>query len=324
MKSSSSRHSKVTLIDDKEDMRCDMHIHSVHSGMMLSPFFLQPVCRECYSPPEEVYETLKRRGMDLVTLTDHDAIDGAEVLRSKPDFFLSEEVTCRMPSGTEMHVAVYDLTERQHLEIQRRRKDLASLLAYLSEQRLFFGVNHIFSSLTGKRAAEDFGWLAPHFPALETRNGHQVILSNLQATKLARRLNKVSIGGSDAHTLVSAGTAFTVVPGARTKAEFLDGLRKNKGRARGNSGGYWKLTRDALLVTCSMMRERLYMGLFAPLAVFIPVWTFVHYCQEEAFVRRWRKALRHELHLGSRRSNLRADFPTHLNYVGEPDYPGLY
>jgi predicted metal-dependent phosphoesterase TrpH len=324
MKSSSDRHSKVMVFDDKRSMKCDMHIHSVHSGMMPSPFFLQQVCRESYSPPEAVYETLKRRGMDLVTLTDHDSIEGAEVLRSKPDFFSSEEVTCRMPSGTELHVGVYDLTERQHVEIQRRRKDLPSLVAYLSEQGLLFSVNHIFSGLTGRRAPEDFGWLATHFPALETRNGHQVSFSNGQATKLARRLNKSSIGGSDAHTLVSAGTAFTLVPGARTKAEFFDGLRKNKGRARGTSGGYWKLTRDALLVACGMMRERPYMGVLAPLAAFIPAWTFVHYCQEEAFVRHWRKVVGNEYGVSNRHSTLRPDFPTRLKYVGQPDYPSLY
>ena len=35
------------------------------------------ICRECYSQPEDLYATLKRRGMDLITLTDHDSIEGA-------------------------------------------------------------------------------------------------------------------------------------------------------------------------------------------------------------------------------------------------------
>jgi len=37
-------------------------------------------------------------------------------LRRHPDFFLSEEVTVRMPSGTEMHMGVYGITERDHAE----------------------------------------------------------------------------------------------------------------------------------------------------------------------------------------------------------------
>ena len=114
--------------------------------------------------PLAVYQKLKRLGMDLVTVTDHDSIDAAEPLRRFPDFFLSEEVTCRMPSGTELHVGVYDITERQHVEIQRRRNDLESLAAYLDEQRLFFSANHVFSSLTGRRAVADFECFERIFP----------------------------------------------------------------------------------------------------------------------------------------------------------------
>jgi predicted metal-dependent phosphoesterase TrpH len=305
-------------------MRCDLHVHSACSGMMPSPFFLRYCCRESYSPPADVYDTLKRRGMDLVTVTDHDSIDAADALRSKPDFFLSEEVTCRLPSGTEMHVAVYDLTERQHCEIQRRRNDLPSLLAYLSEQRLVFGVNHIFSGLTGQRAPEDFIWFATHFPALETRNGHQPALSNRLATRLARRLNKARLGGSDAHTLASAGTAFTEVRGARNKEEFIGGLRMKKARARGRSGSYLKFARDALLIMGSLMQERPYMAFLAPLAPIIPVWIFIHYCQELAFVHRWREVARGEFPFNSKDSRQRSDFPARLKYVGDPTYPALH
>lgn len=279
-------------------MKCDMHVHSIHSGMMSAPSFLRHVCRESYSPPEQVYETLKRRGMGLVTLTDHDSIDGAESLRGKPDFFLSEEVTARMPSGTELHLAVYDLTEQQHVETQRRRNDLVSLLAYVSEQRLLFGVNHPFSSLTGERVQEDFLWFATHFPALESRNGHQLPASNRLAARLAHRLSRVRLGGSDAHTLSSLSSAYTEVPGARNKAEFLEGLWRGKGRVRGDSGSYWKLTRDALMVMGCFMRERFYLLPLAPFALLIPVFTLGHVWQEAAFARRWSGAAYCEERLG--------------------------
>src|SRR5579872_2757198 len=117
-------------------MRCDLHVHTRHSGMCTVPV-LDRVCRESYTSPRPLYETLKQRGMDLVTVTDHDSIDAAEELRRHPDFFLSEEVTAHLPSGTELHVGVYDITERQHVEIQRRRDDLESLAAYLEGERLF-------------------------------------------------------------------------------------------------------------------------------------------------------------------------------------------
>src|ERR1035438_2780618 len=88
-------------------MRCDLHVHTRHSGMCTIPV-LRKVCRESYNDPLAVYEKLKRLGMDLVTVTDHDSIDAAVTLRSKPDFFLSEEVAsctctatgCSAPSTT--------------------------------------------------------------------------------------------------------------------------------------------------------------------------------------------------------------------------------
>src|SRR5580692_8680587 len=125
-------------------MRCDLHVHSIASGMFTVPG-LDRICRESYNDPIEVYNGLKRLGMSIVTLTDHDSIDAAEVLRRYPDFFLSEEVTVRMPSGTEAHLGVYGMAERDHAEIQRRRKDFVSLLMYLTERKLFFSANHIFS-----------------------------------------------------------------------------------------------------------------------------------------------------------------------------------
>ena len=54
--------------------------------MCTVPVF-QRICRESYSDSAAVYDALKRRGMDVVTVTDHDSIDAAEALRHHPDFF---------------------------------------------------------------------------------------------------------------------------------------------------------------------------------------------------------------------------------------------
>jgi predicted metal-dependent phosphoesterase TrpH len=105
---------------------------------------LKRICRESYCDPLEVYGTLKQRGMKLVTVTDHDSIDAAECLRRFPDFFLSEEVSCMTTEGTKFHLGVYDISERDHVQIQRRRGDIPSLVAYLEERGLFFSINHVF------------------------------------------------------------------------------------------------------------------------------------------------------------------------------------
>ena len=226
-------------------------------------------------------------GMGLVTLTDHDSIEGCEQLRRHPNFFISEELTCRMPSGTEAHIGVYDLTERQHAQLQQRRNDLIALLMYLSERRLFFSINHVFSGLTGRRELEDFTWFQEYFPALESHNGHMIESANLNAARLGKQWNKICIGGSDAHALRSAGTAYTEVPGARNKEEFFAGLRNGRGRVGGEYGGVRKLTRDILLIVAEMMREKNWTAVLAPLAVLVPVATMMNYCNEYLFDRKW-------------------------------------
>src|SRR5271170_7479191 len=179
-----------------------MHVHSYFSGPCTTPF-VRKFCRESYSDPEKVYALLRQRGMNLFTLTDHDSIEGSEKLRRHPDFFLSEELTCRMPSGTEVHIGVYDFHERQHAQLLQRRNDLISLLMYLTERRLFFSVNHVFSSLTGRREHEDFAWFREYFPAIETHNSHMLKSANASAARLAEQWEKIGVGGSDAHALPS-------------------------------------------------------------------------------------------------------------------------
>lgn len=267
-------------------MNCDMHVHTKFSGPCTTPF-LSKICRESYSEPEVVYSTLRRRGMDLVTLTDHDSIDGAEKLRGYNNFFLSEELTCRMPSGSEVHVGVYDITERQHVQLQRRRSDLVALLMYLTENHLFFSVNHVFSCLTGKREADDYAWFRDYFPAVESRNGQMLARQNDDSQRLARQWRKVEIGGSDAHASASLATAYTEVPGARTKEEFFAGLRSGQGRVAGDSGNYLKLTRDVLMIGASMMGDAPWTLLLLPLASLVPVATFLNYRSERKFGDFW-------------------------------------
>jgi predicted metal-dependent phosphoesterase TrpH len=252
---------------------------------------MRAFCRESYNEPLAVYEKLKRLGMDLVTVTDHDSIGAAESLRRFPDFFASEEVTCRMPSGTELHAGVYDVTERQHVEIQRRRDDLESLAAYLGEQRLLFSANHVFSSLTGRRALDDFECFGRLFPAIETRNGLMPAALNARSEALAAWMRKPAVAGSDAHAMPSVGRAFTEVLGARNKYEFLEGLRRGHGRVAGGCGNWWRLTRDVLLIGGAMAREDRWKVAFAPLALAVPAITAANSIMEAGFARWWSRRL---------------------------------
>ncbi len=267
-------------------MKCDLHVHTHHSGMCTVPL-MRRICRESYNDPLAVYETLKRRGMDLVTVTDHDSIDAVEPLRRHPDFFLSEEVSCSTLHGTHLHMGVYGIEERDHAELQLRRDDLPRLVAYLSQRRLLFSINHVFSSLTGPRTDADFEYFAKNFPAIETRNGQMLALANAYAAEFAERTGLVAMGGSDAHTLASLGKTYTAVPGARTAQEFLEGLKQGRGQVAGDAGDTWKLTKAVWSIGASMMREKPWTAALTPLMALVPAITIANFFMELSFAAKW-------------------------------------
>jgi predicted metal-dependent phosphoesterase TrpH len=267
-------------------MRCDLHLHSTASGMCDTPG-LTRLCKESYNQPAAVYDRCKQRGMSIVTLTDHNSIEGAEALRKHPDFFLSEEVTVSMPSGTEAHLGVYGITERDHAEIQRRRSDFVALLMYLTERKLFFSVNHVFSGLTGHRDEEDFTWFASYVPGLEVRNGLMWVEANRAAERLARNLRKIPTAGSDSHTLAGAGLTYTQIPGARTVEEYLTGLRAGRGIVHGEHGRYLKLTADIFSFAGALLKEKPWCAPLVIAAVLIPAVTAAHWFNEIRFCKQW-------------------------------------
>ncbi len=277
-------------------VRCDLHVHSVHSGPATLPG-IGEIGRESHSAPEDVYETARRRGMDLVTLTDHDSIDGALVLRSRPETFLSEEVTGLAGGGGEVHLGVFDITEVQHQAIQGRRRDLEALLAYLAEERIPAAVNHPFAGFTNVRDPAVIIRAMDGATLVETRNGAAPAFANARARGAARRLGRRQIGGSDAHTLASVGRAFTCVPG-RTREDFLEGLRRQLTLPAGRAGTYRRLTADVVRLVAAGAREILgdrRRGLFAHAAAglaltagmaLVPLVTLAVWANEHLFA--WR------------------------------------
>jgi predicted metal-dependent phosphoesterase TrpH len=193
--------------------------------------------------------------MDLVTLTDHDTIEGALLLRGRLDTFVSEEVTCRLPGGRELHLGVFDLDERQHAEIARRRADAESLFAYLAEQRLPVAANHLFSALTGRREISDLHLAYARATLVETRNGMMSPACNEAAREAARPFARPGCGGSDAHTLATVARAYTVVR-ARDREEYLAGLRAGRTVPCGRAGSYARFTADIARIVAATCADR--------------------------------------------------------------------
>jgi predicted metal-dependent phosphoesterase TrpH len=215
--------------------------------------------RDCYSDPIDVYGTAKARGMDVVTITDHDSINGClELLSRLPnadDIIIGEEVSCRMPDGDiEVHLGVYGTTEALHRELQPLRHNVFEVIARLRAAGVFFSLNHLFHFYKRQVPLESYLRLLAEVPALEVRNGTMLAAHNLLIERLVAHTRHSSGGpadhglaataGSDAHTLRRIGRTWTEAPG-QTAAEFLEALRNGLGAPGGAHGGTHVIAGDA-------------------------------------------------------------------------------
>jgi hypothetical protein len=115
--------------------------------------------------------------------------------------------------------------------------------------------------------------------------------SNASAARLAARLGKVAIAGSDSHTIAGAGLTYTEVPGARTVEEYFAGLRAGRGRVHGESGSYWKITADVYRIIWGMLQEKPWAAMLAPISVLVPAFTAGHWLNEIRFCKKWSAVL---------------------------------
>jgi hypothetical protein len=158
---------------------------------------------------------------------------------------------------------------------------------YLTERKIFFSLNHVFSSLTGRRDIEDFDWFASYMPAFEVRNGQMWRKANQSAQQLAAKLGKAGVAGSDSHTLSGVARTFTEVPGARTVEEYFAGLRAGRGLIHGLDGSYAKITADIFGFVGNVVKDKAAAAVLLPLTVFIPAVTAFHWLNEIRFCKRW-------------------------------------
>jgi predicted metal-dependent phosphoesterase TrpH len=243
-------------------LRVDLHVHSCHSGRTGNLAFLHSL--DCYSEPAAVYRQAHARGMDLVTLTDHDSIDGClELLAGRPgssDIFISEEISCWWPGTTfEVHVAAYGLDERDHGEVQRLRANVQDVLAYLRERGIAAVVNHPFHFYRGQVALDRYVELLAAADGVEVRNGAMLADQNDLVARVVHSIRAAgrplaAVGGSDAHTLRRVGRTWTAAPAA-TREAFLACLRGGRTDAGGDHGTTRSLSADVYGVVVDYWRS---------------------------------------------------------------------
>lgn len=237
-------------------MKIDLHVHSKYS-VRPSQWILQKLgCPECFTEPEEIYRVARQKGMDLVTVTDHNTISGSAEIAHLPGTFISEEVTTYFPEdGCKAHVLVFDINDKIHRDIQKIRENIFDLVQYLDENDIVHVLAHPLYSVNDKLTIdhfEKFLLLFSNFEMNGARDDYQnqsikLILDNLTPAimdELADRhgmeprfpepWKKSFTGGSDDHSALNIARQHTVVKDAGNLQEFFDGLTEHRSFSEGS------------------------------------------------------------------------------------------
>lgn len=217
--------------------RVDLHCHSSASN--------KPVNRavgmltnmpESYSPPEKVYDQAIARGMDLVTMTDHDTIAGVTSLadRGFENLIIGQEVSVRFPEdGCLLHVLVWGLTPDRAEQINKYnlRGDVYAFADWLRIHRMPHSFAHPLYVQNGKLTQWHLERAVLLFKGWETLNGahsvsHRSVVerylktltpAKTQALEKKHQLRsywsrpwvKSVSAGSDDHALLNVGRTWT-------------------------------------------------------------------------------------------------------------------
>jgi glycosyltransferase involved in cell wall biosynthesis len=236
-------------------MKIDLHVHSRFSTRP-SQWVLQKLgCPESFTSPTRLYRLALERGMDMVTITDHNTLDGALSIAHLPQTFVSEEITTYFPDvRCKVHVLALDITESQHQDIQKVRENIHDLVGYLQSQDIHHVLAHPLYAINDRLSLDHFEQLLLLFKNFEL-NGTRDAWQNRFLTDFLAGLTREDMelladrhgfepamdqpwvknltGGSDDHSAVNIARMHTEVAGANDVREFLEGMEAGRSRPLG-------------------------------------------------------------------------------------------
>jgi glycosyltransferase involved in cell wall biosynthesis len=238
-------------------LKADLHVHSMHSKRA-SEWLLRKIgCAESYTDPRDLYALARERGMNLVTITDHNSISGCLEIAHLEGTFVSEEITAYFPEdGCKFHVLAWNVSEKQHEDIARLRENLFDLVQYLNEQQIVHALAHPFYAVNERLTYEHLDralLLFKNFELNGSRDDYQnqllrEILENLTAEDIEFLSDKYDMKpmnsepwrknltrGSDDHSSVRVAAVYTMVEEASSAETFLQRLQEGKAKVGGPS-----------------------------------------------------------------------------------------
>ena len=260
--------------------KADLHVHSSHSNKPTYWAMRKFSVPESYTSPKHLYRVARERGMDFVTITDHNAISGALEIAHLPNVFISSEITAHFPeNGCKVHVVVLHISETQFRTIMELRKNVYEMVAYLHSEKIGHFLAHPLYAQNDKLNVEIMERSLLLFTTFEVKNGCRAHRFNGFTKRLVSSLNEAVIdrlasrydlqpygytpwvkgivGGSDDHGGLFIARAHTTVYDTPTVDGFIEAVRNGDSWADGEDGGPLTMAHSLYGVAHSFYRERL-------------------------------------------------------------------
>jgi len=259
--------------------KVDLHIHSRFSNRSPEWLLRRFEVPDSYTEPRKLHAMLRERGMDFVTITDHDRIEGCLEIADLPGVFISEQVTTWFPEDhCQVHVLVWGLNEEQHRTIAKLRENIYELRGYLAAEHLAHAVAHPLYRLDEKYSRRHVERLLLLFRHFEGLNGlrdsllselAQSLLGSLTPGKMddlsmaqglapthAEPWIKVLTAGSDDHGGMYPAKAWSELPRSASVPELLDHLRAGRVTIHGAGGTPLALSHGVYKTLFVFVREK--------------------------------------------------------------------
>ena len=260
--------------------KADLHVHSSHSNKPTYWAMRKFNVPESYTSPQHLYRVARERGMNFVTITDHNAITGALEIGHLPDTFISSEITAHFPeNGCKVHVVVLHISEAHFSLILELRKNVYELVAYLHSERIAHFLAHPLYAQNDKLNLEIIERSLLLFTTFEIKNGCRAqrfngftkrLVSSLNEPIIERLANRYDlqpygatpwikgvVGGSDDHGGLFIAQAHTTVYDTPTIDGFIAAIRRGESWADGEDGGPLTMAHSLYGIAHCFYRERL-------------------------------------------------------------------
>lgn len=210
-------------------LTCDLHIHTCYS-------------KDGESSVEDILKRAEELGLDAIAITDHDTVDGAKHALTLPSPVLvipGIEVSTRQGhllvlGVTEVIPAGLDVIDTVHIA---RRMGALLILPH---------PYHVWRHGVARRKKAGMAVV----DAVETFNSRYIVGSaNSKAARIAKRLDKPCVGGSDAHNARFVGFGRTYVDAEKNVPAILDAIRAGKVSCGGTKTPLRTYTRQSLTNT---------------------------------------------------------------------------